>query len=55
MKVFPTDVKTKIGNERPEIFPHSDFDHPFTRDYYNGMTKGEAERRIHNMLLNISQ
>ncbi len=52
---IPTDVKTKIGNERPEIFPHSDFDHPFTSDYYNGITKEEAERRIHNMLLNISQ
>jgi hypothetical protein len=25
------------GNDRPEIFPHEDFDHPFVRDYYNGI------------------
>lgn len=51
---IPTNVYTKLGNERPEIFPHSDFDHPFVKDYYQGITKEEAEKRIHNMLSKIS-
>ncbi|CAM1341747.1 DUF2199 domain-containing protein [Tenacibaculum amylolyticum] len=49
---IPTTVVTKLGNERPEIFPHEDFDHPFVKDYYNGITKEEAEKRIHRMLKN---
>lgn len=50
---IPTTVVTKPGNERPEIFPHEDFDHPFVKDYYNGITKEEAEKRIHKMLKNL--
>lgn len=49
---IPTTVVTKSGNERPEIFPHKDFDHPFVKDFYNGITKEEAERRIQQMLKN---
>jgi len=45
---IPCDVMTKTGNNRPEIFPHQDFDHPFVRDYYDGITKKEAEKRINN-------
>jgi len=48
---IPTTVKTKAGNSRPEVFPHEDFDHPFVKDYYNGITKLEAEKRIKSMLL----
>jgi hypothetical protein len=29
--------------------PHKDFDHQFVRDYYIGITKQEAERRIKEM------
>ena len=47
---IPTTVFTRAGNSRPEIVPHEDFDHPFVYDYYNGITKQEAERRIHEML-----
>ncbi len=47
---IPMTVHTKKGNNRPEITPHSDFDHPFVRDYYNGISKNEAERRIHEMI-----
>jgi hypothetical protein len=47
---IPTNVCTRTGNQRPEIIPHSDFEHPFVYDYYNGITKAEAERRIRNML-----
>lgn len=47
---IPTTVYTRLGNNRPEIVPHDDFDHPFVHDYYNGITKAEAERRINTML-----
>jgi hypothetical protein len=50
---IPTTVITKPGNQRPEIVPHQDFDHPFIRDYYNGITKDEAEKRINDMLDSI--
>jgi hypothetical protein len=52
---IPTTVFTRTGNSRPEIVPHQDFDHPFINDYYNGITKTEAERRIKEMLKTISE
>lgn len=52
LKSIPTTVVTKNGNERPEIFPHQDFDHPFVKDFYEGITKEEAEKRIRRMLNN---
>ena len=54
-KSVPMDVKTKKGNQRPEIYPHLDFDHPFVHDFYHGITKEEAEKRIHKMPATISQ
>ena len=47
---IPTNVVTQEGNNRPLIFPHDDFDHPFVKDFYNGITKAEAENRIQNMI-----
>jgi hypothetical protein len=47
---IPTTVLTKTGNQRPEIIPHQGNEHPFVKDYYNGITKTEAERRIKAML-----
>ena len=55
MLSIPLDVRTKKGNSRPEIFPHQNFDHPFVDDYYNGISKTEAERRINTMLSSIEQ
>ncbi len=52
---IPTTVFTRTGNQRPEIIPHEDFDHQFVKDYYNGITKDEAERRIKTMLNRIEQ
>ena len=52
---IPTTVVTRKGTSRPEIFPHENFDHPFVHDYYNGITKEEAERRITAMLDKIEQ
>jgi hypothetical protein len=43
---IPTTVVKMKGNQRPEVFPHEDFDHQFVRDYYNGITRNEAEKRI---------
>jgi hypothetical protein len=43
-----TNVETAADNNRPEIFPHDDqMDNPFVRDYFEGITLEEAERRIH--------
>ena len=49
---IPTTVTTGKGNERPEIIPHEDHTHKFVEDYYNGITKEEAEKRIHEMMKN---
>ncbi|RZJ52782.1 MAG: DUF2199 domain-containing protein [Flavobacterium sp.] len=49
-KSIPTTVVTQKGNNRPVIFPHDDFDHPFVKDFYNGISKEEAEKRIQNMM-----
>ena len=39
-----------IGEHRPEVIPHTDqMDIPFVKDYYEGITKAEAERRIKHM------
>lgn len=48
---IPTTVITKLENARPEIFPNEGFDHPFVKDYYGGITKEEAERRVNKMLV----
>lgn len=45
---IPCDVMTKNGNQRPEIFPHQNVDHPFVTDYYNGITRSEAEKRMNH-------
>ena len=52
---IPTTVKTRTGNNLPEVIPHQNLDHPFVKDYYNGITKEEAERRIKSMLIKTGQ
>ena len=43
-----TNVQTAADNNRPEIFPHDDqMDNLFVRDYFEGISREEAERRIH--------
>jgi hypothetical protein len=49
-KSIPTTVYTRTGNNRPEIVPHEDFEHQFVKDYFDGISKVEAERRINEML-----
>ncbi|WP_166923078.1 DUF2199 domain-containing protein [Flavobacterium poyangense] len=46
----PTTVVTQRGNNRPVIFPHKEYDHPFVKDFYEGITKTEAENRIQDMI-----
>ena len=50
---IPVNVVKKPGNLRPEIIPHHTFEHEFVNDYYKGITKEEAEKRIHEMLKNV--
>jgi hypothetical protein len=50
MDSIPMDVITRSNGQRPELIPHESFDHPFVKDYYNGISKKEAEKRILNML-----
>ncbi len=52
---IPTSVFTRTGDKRPEVIPHKDFDHPFVKDYYNGISKHEAEKRINAMLVRTGQ
>lgn len=43
-----TNVQTAADDNRPEIFPHDDqMNNPFVRDYFEGISREEAERRIH--------
>jgi len=41
-------VNNAIG--RPFVYPHQSYDHPFVDDFYNGITKEEAEKRINRVL-----
>jgi hypothetical protein len=52
---IPTTVFTRLNNLRPEIVPHKDFDHQLVRDYYQGITKAEAEKRINDMLKAVKE
>jgi hypothetical protein len=47
---IPTTVFTRHGNQRPEVVPYQDFHHPLVADFYNGISKAEAERRIIEIL-----
>jgi hypothetical protein len=49
-KSIPTTVITRGNGLRPEIIPHKDFEHKFVEDYYNGISKSEAEKRINRTL-----
>ena len=52
---IPTTVFPRNEKHRPEIIPHIDFDHPLVKDYYNGISKQEAEIRISNILKKIGE
>jgi hypothetical protein len=54
-KPVPTNVLTRTGGQRPEIVLHDTFDHPLVRDYFDGITKTEAERRIAVMMAAINK
>lgn len=46
----PTDVRVKKGTQRPILELHRNHDHPLVLDFLNGITKEEAEKRIHETL-----
>lgn len=47
---IPMNVVTRNNGLRPLLFPHESCNHPFVKDYYSGISKKEAERRIADML-----
>ena len=51
---IPMQVIMGAAGRRPEVYPNRDFDHPYAYDYYRGITRQEAERRIHAMLDQLS-
>lgn len=52
---IPTTVATRKNGLRPEIIPYEDFDHELVRDYYEGITKAEADTRIQAMLKVVNE
>lgn len=52
---IPTTVFTRQNGLRPEIVPHQDFDHQLVHDYYRGITRAEAEKRIKDMLKIVNE
>jgi hypothetical protein len=52
---IPTTVFTRLNGQRPEIVPHEDFEHPLVHDYYHGIAKAAAERRIEAMLKMVNE
>ncbi|REC61918.1 DUF2199 domain-containing protein [Chryseobacterium pennae] len=47
---IPTTVVVNNTIGRPFVFPHQSYEHPFVDDFYNGITKDEAEKRINRVL-----
>lgn len=47
---IPVDVIYKGGSNRPEIIPHGNHSHSFVEEYYNGISKEEAQKRVDNVL-----
>lgn len=52
---IPMNVQTRKHGMRPELVPHESHDHPFVHDYFNGITKTEAEKRIRSMINNLEE
>lgn len=50
IETVPVRIRTR-GLHRPEIIPDPTFDHLLVRDYYDGITRAEAELRIRSFLL----
>jgi len=47
---IPMNVVSRNNGMRPELFPHESFNHSFVEDYYSGISKKDAEKRISEML-----
>lgn len=46
----PADVLTSTGTRRPTLKLHNDYEHPLVSDFIHGISKEEAEKRIHDMM-----
>ncbi len=47
---IPTDVVANAGTQRPTLHLHKNHKHPLVTDFYKGIAKEEAERRIHQIM-----
>jgi hypothetical protein len=47
---IPMNVYTKKGTARPVIAPHTGIDHPFAKDYFDGISREKANKRISAIL-----
>lgn len=43
---IPMNVYIQRGTTRPLVAPHTDIDHSFAKDYFDGISKQIAEKRI---------
>ncbi|PTT73214.1 MULTISPECIES: DUF2199 domain-containing protein [unclassified Chryseobacterium] len=50
---IPTDVIVDNKTGRPFVYPHESHEHTFVKDFHEGISKKEAEKRI-NFVLNRS-
>ncbi len=55
LESIPMKVVTRSDGDRPLIFPEQDFDHPFVRDFYIGISRNEAEKRVHDVLRSVAK
>ena len=47
---IPTDVIINAGSQRPILQLHKNHEHPLVADFYQGISKEEAEHRIHQIM-----
>jgi hypothetical protein len=47
---IPMTVVNQPGNARPSLFPHEDYAHPLVKDFYQGISAHEAQRRVDEIL-----
>lgn len=43
------------GGQRPIVYPHPDYPHQLVKDYYDGITEEEADKRVAFMMDNLKK
>ena len=50
MTRVPVTIQTQPDQQRPLIYPHRDHEHALVKDFYEGISLPEAERRVAEMM-----